>query len=194
MRNRLLVASFLFLGTSMFFSKAEAEDGMKIRYAGGQRVLGSLDEAKQAEKEIAELRQSLEVPLKQIESQLQMKASALQQKAKASSPAVLEKEREEIEKLQRDGKNMTQEADTKLRREFDRKLGGLNQKMKVEIDKLRAQKRYDLVVLEEGGIISADPKYDITQEVVDFMNVEYKKAKAPAAKPAAAVKDTATKK
>lgn len=186
MKNQSSVVLFLAMGMVMFFSKAEdkgIEGGMKIRFMGGQRGLSMLAEAEKIQKEIVTQRQDWEKKIKNIEMQLKAKATALEQKAKTANQAALEKDREEIEKLQRDGKNMAQEAETKLRREFDKSLGMLNQKMKVAIDKIREQKGYDLVLLEEGGIISGNPKYDITQEVVDYMNVEFNKTK-PTVSPA----------
>lgn len=144
-----------------------------VRVVHGQRVVGSLTESKGLEEELLKERQDWENRIKRIEEKLKEKVALLQAKAKTAVSEALEPLKEDIEKLQRDGKNIAQEAEVILKRRFESGLSKINGKVKKAIDEIAAKKGYDIVLMQEAGVVFASEKVDITQEVIDAMNSEF---------------------
>ncbi|HJZ24510.1 MAG TPA: OmpH family outer membrane protein [Candidatus Babeliales bacterium] len=165
----------------------------KIVVFSMQHVLGESDEGKESVKTLMSQQQEWEKKLKIRENDIKNKANALQAKMKTAKQEALERDNEELEKLNREYKNMATEANTSLQKAQNKTLMELQKKVRAAVKDLAPKNNWDIVIPEEIGVLHANTIYKIDNEIINYMNAEYKKSKMPQAKPAVSIPATSTK-
>ena len=175
---------------SMMTPSADAAKPLNIKTISFQRVLMRLDKSKDAEKEITNDRKGWEDKIKKVETDIKNKVAALEAKAKTAKADVIEKDKEEIEKLQRQGKSIVSEADAVLPKKFNKMMADLQKEIRDKVVSVSQKNGWDLVVVEEAGVLYASDSVRIDDIIVNEMNADYAKEKT-AKKPAVAPTQTA---
>lgn len=181
-KKNFIALAFLIAGVGLMSAqdklatKSQNDTGkMEIRTIRGQGILSLLEESKEIENELMKERTTWQDKIKKIETELKKKLAELEAKSKTVVSESLEKLKEEIEKLQRNGKSIAQEAETVLKKKFESMLGKLNKKIQDKVNELAEKKGWDIVIMQEAGVVFASKRADITQMVADELNAEYKK-------------------
>ena len=164
---------------------SQPTESLNIKTVSFQRVLTRLDKSKDAEKEITNDRKGWEDKIKKVETDIKNKVAALEAKAKTAKADVIEKDKEEIEKLQRQGKSIVSEADAVLPKKFNKMMADLQKEIRDKVVSVSQKNGWDLVVVEEAGVLYASDSVRIDDMVVNEMNADYAKEKT-AKKPAVA--------
>ena len=116
---------------------------------------------------------------KQIEAQLKRNQQTLANKAQKglfTSQAQVDAEEKRITTLQQEGAQLEQRyAEEAMKAQADAQKA-LHDEVTAQLKAFNADKKYDLILTSVGleGVMYAGESFDITQEVLDFLNAAYK--------------------
>jgi len=139
----------------------------QIVFINSQQVLAGAPGAREAqttlEREMGELRTQVQ----QMEQTLDSMMTAYDQRQVMLSPEARRELQDEIRARQREFQGRAQQMEQQASQRQAELLQPIMARVQQVIDALRAERGYALVLdAAEGGLISADPSLDITQEVL----------------------------
>ena len=159
----VVAAGALLLGVA---GGAEAQQG-QIVFINSQQVIAAAPGAREAqttlEREMGELRTEVQG----MEQTLDSMMTSYEQRQVMLSPEARRQLQDEIRTRQREFQTRAQQMEQQASARQAELLQPIMARVQQVIDALRAERGYALVLdAAEGGLISADPALDITQEVL----------------------------
>jgi len=160
--NKLFfLCGFLFLQAQI--SAAE----VKIGVVDIQKALAASKVGQDAQKKYeGELKKS-QTEIDQKKGEYEKLQSTIEKQKSSLNPKALADKEEQLLALEKDLKRSFQDKKEELRRENMRIVGELVGKIRKIVEGISKDSGYTLVVEKNGqGVLYADPRYDITEEVV----------------------------
>jgi len=157
----------------------EPTSGIKIAYVEVDSLMTQFEFAKEKSKEIEKKSINARNTLTQKGNQLQTAANNFQQKLQNNGFTSREQAESVQQQLQRQQNDLAA-----LQARFESELANETQKFNVALrDSLNhflelynKDKKYDMILAKSGdNILMANPRYDITQDVINGLNKRYKK-------------------
>jgi outer membrane protein len=157
----------------------ETTSGMKIAYVEVDSLMTQFEFAKEKSKEIEKKSLNARNTLNQKGTQLQNAANNFQQKLQNNGFTSREQAESVQQSLQRQQNDLAA-----LQARFESELANETQQFNLALrDSLNnflalynKDKKYDMILAKSGdNILLANPKYDITQDVINGLNKRYKK-------------------
>ena len=157
----------------------ETTSGMKIAYVEVDSLMTQFEFAKEKSKEIEKKSFNARNTLNQKGTQLQNAANNFQQKLQNNGFTSREQAESVQQSLQRQQNDLAA-----LQARFESELANETQQFNIALrDSLNhflalynKDKKYDMILAKSGdNILLANPKYDITQDVINGLNKRYKK-------------------
>ena len=151
----------------VFATGAEAQTQGQIVYMNSQQVIAGAPGAREAsatlEREMATARTEVQT----MEQTLDSMMTSYEQRQVMLSPEARRQLQDEIRTRQREFQQRAQQMEQQAGARQAELLQPIMARVQQVIDALRAERGYALVLdAAEGGLISADPALDITQEVL----------------------------
>ena len=152
----------------------ESTSGLKIAYVNGDTILNNFGEFKKQE-------EAMKAKQKKAEEQLQTKAMALEKEImayqqKAQSGTMTGKEMEAREKYLGSRQEAIMVERDKMAKEIMDETEAINKKLQdalhTKLNSIRERDGYDFILNSAfgGSVLSANEKYDITEEVLKMLN------------------------
>ena len=167
MKMKVLAGAVALAAGLMVASGAEAQTQGQIVYMNSQQVIAGAPGAREAsatlEREMATARSEVQT----MEQTLDSMMTSYEQRQVMLSPDARRELQEEIRGRQREFQQRAQQLEQQAGARQQELLQPIMARVQTVIDALRAERGYALVLdASEGGLISADPALDITQEVL----------------------------
>ena len=161
-------------GTSGSTASTSNGSGLKIAFVNGDTILHKFEEVRK-QGEVMDAKQ------RQLEEQLQTKGAALEKEImayqqKAQSGVLTGKEMEAREKYLSSRQEALLAERDKMAKELMAESESINKRLQKvlheKLDAIKAKEGYDFILsyVEGGAILSADEKYDITDQVLKMLN------------------------
>ncbi len=166
----------------------EANTGMRIAYVEVDSLMTQFEFAKEKSKEIEKKSINARNTLTQKGNQLQNAANNFQQKLQNNgftSREQAEGVQQQLQRQQNDLAALQARFESELANETQKFNTALRDSLNHFLELYNQDKKYDIILAKSGdNILMANPKYDITQDVVNGLNKRYKKdaEKEPKAK------------
>ena len=149
-----------------FTGGAEAQQG-QIVYMNSQQVLAGAPGAREAQATLEREMGTARTEVQTMEATLDSMMTSYEQRQVMLSPDARRELQEEIRGRQREFQQRAQQLEQAAGARQQELLQPIMARVQTVIDGLRAERNYALVLdASEGGLISADPALDITQEVL----------------------------
>ena len=156
------------------------ESGIKIAYVEVDSLMTQFEFAKEKTQELEKKSLNARNTLTQKGNQLQSAANNFQQKLQNNGFTSREQAESVQQQLQRQQNDLAA-----LQARFESELANETQKFNVALrdslnhflDIYNKDKKYDMILAKSGdNILLANPKYDITQDVINGLNKRYQKS------------------
>lgn len=156
------------------------ESGIKIAYVEVDSLMTQFEFAKEKTQELEKKSLNARNTLTQKGNQLQSAANNFQQKLQNNGFTSREQAESVQQQLQRQQNDLAA-----LQARFESELANETQKFNVALrdslnhflDIYNKDKKYDMILAKSGdNILFANPKYDITQDVINGLNKRYQKS------------------
>ena len=155
---------------------ASTADGRSIVFVNSDSLLTNYQFYKDAQKEFENKGYRLQVDLGQKEQALQGELQAIQQRASAMTQAELQAADMMLKKKGAQLQQYSQQKQAELGQEQAKKNEQLYNNIRDYISKTNKANKYEFVLGYSkvgGGILFADPSVDVTQKIIDGLNIEY---------------------
>ena len=155
-------------------SSGTTQAGVRIAYVNGDSIL-------QHYKVFRQESDAMEAKQRSLEQELQTKGAALEKEImtyqqKAQTGTMTGKEMQAREKYLASKQEQLLAERDRMAESIMKETGEINKRLqtviKDKLEKIRVEDGYDYILsyIEGGGIIAADPKYDITEKVLKALN------------------------
>lgn len=182
MKKMLVVAALAALSPVAVSAQASSTQG-RIAIVDAQQVVAASPGAREAqqtlEREVGPMRQQVQ----QMETELDSLASVYDQRQVMLSPEAKRQMQETIRTKQQEYMQRGQQLQQQAAKRQQELLQPIMARIQQVVEQLREERGYALVIdASEGGVITAAPGVDITQDVITRLNPSGT-AQAPSAKP-----------
>ena len=153
----------------MFAAGAEAQQATQgqIVFINSQQVIAAAPGAREAQTALEREMTDLRSQVQRMESTLDSMMTSYEQRQVMLSPEARREMQDSIRARQREFQGRAQQFEQQMQARQAELLQPIMARVQQVIDALRAERGYALVLdAAEGGLISADPALDITQEVL----------------------------
>jgi outer membrane protein len=161
---------------------AKTADGKSIVYVNTDSLLSKYEYFKDTQKELENKQYRLQADLAQKGKALENEAVAAERKAPTMTQAELQATQLRLQKIQSDLVAYRDNQSAALAQESAKKNEELINSIQTYLKKHNDQSKYQFVLgySKGGGILFADDKLEITQQILDGLNKEYKDKKGSA--------------
>ena len=153
----------------VFATGAEAQQATQgqIVFINSQQVIAAAPGAREAQSTLEREMTDLRTQVQQMESTLDSMMTTYEQRQVMLSPEARREMQDSIRTRQREFQGRAQQFEQQMQARQAELLQPIMARVQQVIDALRAERGYSLVLdAAEGGLISADPALDVTQEVL----------------------------
>ena len=158
---------------------SQNESGIKIAYVEVDSLMTQFEFAKEKTKEIEKKSLNARNTLTQKGNQLQNAANNFQQKLQNNgftSREQAESVQQSLQRQQNDLAALQARFESELANESQKFNNALRDSLNHFLEIYNKDKKYDMILAKSGdNILMANPKYDITQDVINGLNNRYKK-------------------
>ena len=161
----------------------ESADGMKIAYIVIDSLTSQYEYAKEMSIELEKKRTNAENTIQSKTQQFERKAQSFQQKLQNNGFTSREQAESEQASLQREQQNiiaLQQRLEAELANEQAKFLQAFQDSLDHFLTDYNKDKKFDMII-NKAAILMAGDRFDITEEVVNGMNLRYKKDSEAAA-------------
>jgi len=161
----------------------ESADGMKIAYIVIDSLTSQYEYAKEMSIELEKKRTNAENTIQSKTQQFERKAQSFQQKLQNNGFTSREQAESEQASLQREQQNiiaLQQRLEAELANEQAKFLQAFQDSLDHFLTDYNKDKKFDMII-NKAAILMAGDRFDITEEVVNGMNLRYKKGGEAAA-------------
>jgi outer membrane protein len=159
---------------------SQNESGIKIAYVEVDSLMTQFEFAKEKTKEIEKKSLNARNTLTQKGNQLQNAANNFQQKLQNNgftSREQAESVQQSLQRQQNDLAALQARFESELANESQKFNNALRDSLNHFLEIYNKDKKYDMILAKSGdNILMANPKYDITQDVINGLNNRYKKS------------------
>lgn len=155
----------------------ESADGMKIAYIVIDSLTSQYEYAKEMSIELEKKRTNAENTIQSKTQQFERKAQSFQQKLQNNGFTSREQAESEQASLQREQQNiiaLQQRLEAELANEQAKFLQAFQDSLDHFLTDYNKDKKFDMII-NKAAILMAGDRFDITEEVVNGMNLRYKK-------------------
>ena len=153
--------------TLVFAAGASAQQGQVV-YINSQQIVAAAPGAREAQTTLESEMASMRTEVQQMEATLDSMMTVYDQRQVMLSPEAKRQMQDEIRTRQREFQQRAMQMDQQASQRQAELLQPIMARVQQVIDGLRTERGYALVLdAAEGGIVSADPSLDITQEVLN---------------------------
>lgn len=146
---------------------AEAQQG-QIVFINSQQIVASAPGAREAQTTLESEMATMRTEVQQMEATLDSMMTVYDQRQVMLSPEAKRQMQDDIRTRQREFQQRAMQLDQQASQRQAQLLQPIMARIQEVIDALRAERGYALVLdAAEGGIVSADPSLDITQEILN---------------------------
>jgi outer membrane protein len=180
MRRTPLAA--LALGVALVAGSAQAQT-LKIAYVNSQQILANAPGAQEAQAQFNKEMQNYNAEAQQIRNEIsQMQQDLQTQSLTLSKEAKANREQELQTKTQQAQQRMNQLNQQAQQRQRELEQPVMD-RINAVIDSIRTEGHYTFILDQaNGSVVSADPSFDLTQEVIRRLKAQADTAKGPAKK------------
>ena len=161
-------------------ASSQNESGIKIAYVEVDSLMTQFEFAKEKSKEIEKKSLNARNTLTQKGNQLQNAANNFQQKLQNNgftSREQAESVQQSLQRQQNDLAALQARFESELANESQKFNNALRDSLNHFLEIYNKDKKYDMILAKSGdNILMANPKYDITQDVINGLNNRYKKS------------------
>lgn len=161
-------------------ASSQNESGIKIAYVEVDSLMTQFEFAKEKTKEIEKKSLNARNTLTQKGNQLQNAANNFQQKLQNNgftSREQAESVQQSLQRQQNDLAALQARFESELANESQKFNNALRDSLNHFLEIYNKDKKYDMILAKSGdNILMANPKYDITQDVINGLNNRYKKS------------------
>jgi len=151
----------------MTTSGARAQAPAQIVFINSQEVLAGAPGAREAQSTLEQEMSQLRTQVQAMEQTLDSMMTVYDQRQVMLSPEAKREMQDEIRARQREFQGRAQQMEQQASQRQAELLQPIMSRVQEVIDALRVERGYALVLdAAEGGLISADPSLDVTQEVL----------------------------
>jgi len=166
------------------FNLSDSTVTLPIAYVNIDSLLSNYNFAKDLNEALIRKEESSRATLNQKQREMQTAAQEFERKRQNNAFLSQDRAQQEYDRIMRMQQEYEQTAN-RLSQEFALEQQKLNFQMedtiKVRLEEFNKNKKYEIIFSNRGTgtILYSDKKYDITKEVIDFLNKEYGPATAP---------------
>ena len=161
-------------------ASSQNESGIKIAYVEVDSLMTQFEFAKEKSKEIEKKSLNARNTLTQKGNQLQNAGNNFQQKLQNNgftSREQAESVQQSLQRQQNDLAALQARFESELANESQKFNNALRDSLNHFLEIYNKDKKYDMILAKSGdNILMANPKYDITQDVINGLNNRYKKS------------------
>ena len=164
------------------FDMSDSTITLPVAYVNIDSLLSNYNYAKDLNEDLIRKEESSRATLNQKQREVQAAAQEFDRKRQNNAFLSQERAQQEYDRIMRMQQEYDQTAN-RLSQEFALEQQKLNFQMedtiKVRLEEFNKDKKYELIFSNRGTgtILYSDKKYDITKEVIDFLNKKYGPAK-----------------
>lgn len=153
--------------TLVFAADAEAQQG-QIVFINSQQIVAAAPGAREAQTTLETEMGAMRGEVQRMEATLDSMMTVYDQRQVMLSPEAKRQMQDEIRTRQREFQQRAMQMDQQASQRQAELLQPIMARVQQVIDALRAERGYALVLdAAEGGIVSADPSLDITEEILN---------------------------
>jgi outer membrane protein len=166
------------------FNLSDSTVTLPIAYVNIDSLLSNYNFAKDLNEALIRKEESSRATLNQKQREMQTAAQEFERKRQNNAFLSQDRAQQEYDRIMRMQQEYEQTAN-RLSQEFALEQQKLNFQMedtiKVRLEEFNKNKKYEIIFSNRGTgtILYSDKKYDITKEVIDFLNKKYGPATAP---------------
>lgn len=167
--RKLTATSIALVLTALAFQPASAQQATqgRIVFINSQQVVAAAPGAREAQTTLEQEMGTMRTQVQQMEATLDSMMTSYEQRQVMLSPDARRTMQEEIRTRQREFQQRAMQMEQQAQQRQAELLRPIMARVQQVIDALREERGYALVLdAAEGGLISADPSLDITQEVL----------------------------
>ena len=167
MQPRSVLLASLAILASATATQAQAVAALKIGYINSAAILEEAPGAKEASAAFDQYLQNSQAEVQRLSQEIQTLVAEYQRQQLMLSPAAKTQREEEIRRLQQDAQQRVQALETQAGQRQQQLVQPVMDKVNKVIEEIRVEGSYSFIFDVAGGsIIAADPKLDLTQEVL----------------------------
>ncbi len=155
----------------------KATEQMTIRYVDGDTIMEKYNLAKDLNESMLRRQNQLDAAQQQRSTEINKFGSAMQQKYKNNQYLTQESfnsDQAKLQKMQSDAQNYLGKMQQSIQNEYTQNSRQLQDSIANYLKVYAKEKGYDMVLLKSATLY-ADPKYDVTDQVVEGLNKRYNK-------------------
>ena len=167
MQSRSVLLASLAVLASTTAAQAQAIAPLKIGYINSAAILEEAPGAKEASAEFDRYLQQSQAEVQRLSQELEARRAEYQRQQLMLSPAAKTQREEEMLRMQQEAQQRVQALETQAGQRQQQLVQPVMDKVNKVIEEIRAEGSYSFIFDVAGGsIIAADPKLDLTQEVL----------------------------
>lgn len=139
----------------------------KVGYVNSQRIIGEAPGAKEAQQAFEKDMQRYQTELGQLEEQIKKTITEYEQKQATMTAQARQQQEEAIRQKQREFQQRAAQLEEQAAKRRQELVEPIMNRIQAVINEIRAEGKYAIIFdSSEGGIISADPSLDLTDQVL----------------------------
>jgi len=146
---------------------AAAQEGPKIGFINSQRIIAEAPGARDVRETLEREMEGYREELNQLEEEIQKMIADYEQKRSMLTSEAREKQEEAIMQKQRDAQQRLMQLEDQAGRRQNELIEPIMRRIQDVIDSIRSEGNYAMIFdVSAGGVISADPNLDLTDQVL----------------------------